>query len=79
MLKLKSSGASRFWKTCQLLQLLESLCRKKHTVIIRVLDGGDGSTRGGRFERSIESGDLFPDDARERSGEGVAGCIVASI
>lgn len=46
---------------------------------MRVLEGGDGSTRGGRSERSIESGDLFPDDARERCGEGVAGCMVASI
>lgn len=44
-----------------------------------VLEGGDGSTSGGRSERSMESGDLFPDDARERCGEGVVGCIVASI
>jgi hypothetical protein len=44
-----------------------------------VFEGGDGSTRGGRSERSRESGDLVPDDALDRCGEGAVGCIVASI
>ncbi len=52
---------------------------KLHTVIIRVFDGGDGCTNGGRSERSRESGDLEPDDARERCGEGVEACILAII
>jgi hypothetical protein len=42
---------------------------------MRVFDGGDGSTSGGRSERSIESGDLVPDDARERCGEGMVACM----
>lgn len=48
-------------------------------MIIRVFDGGDGCTNGGRSERSRESGDLEPDDARERCGEGVEACILAII
>jgi hypothetical protein len=40
-------------------------------VIIRVFEGGDGSTRGGRLERSSDSGDFVPEDARERDGEGI--------
>jgi hypothetical protein len=44
-----------------------------------VLEGGDGSTRGGRSERSRESGDLVPDDARDRCGEGAIASMVASI
>ena len=47
------------------------------TVIMSVFAGGDGSTSGGRSERSRESGDLFPDDARERCGEGFAACMFA--
>jgi hypothetical protein len=50
-----------------------------HTVIMRVLEGGDGSTSGGRSERSRDSGDLFPDDARERCGEGTATCMFATV
>jgi hypothetical protein len=46
-------------------------------VIMRVFEGGDGSTSGGRSERSRESGDLFPDDARERCGDGIAACMSA--
>lgn len=42
------------------------------TVIIRVFEGGEGSTRGGRSERSNDSGDLVPEDARERTGEGIS-------
>jgi hypothetical protein len=42
-----------------------------------VLDGGDGSTSGGRSERSRESGDLLPDDARERCGDGTVACMFA--
>jgi hypothetical protein len=41
------------------------------TVIIRVLDGGEGCTSGGRSERSRDSGDLVPDEARDRCGEGI--------
>jgi hypothetical protein len=44
-----------------------------------VLDGGDGSTSGGRSERSRESGDLLPDDARERCGDGTVACMFAII
>jgi hypothetical protein len=51
----------------------------RHTVIIRVFDGGDGSTSGGRSEKSRESGDLVPDDARERCGEGMVACIFAAL
>ena len=49
-----------------------------HTVIISVFDGGDGSTRGGRSERSRESGDLLPEEARERNGDGMVTCIFAA-
>jgi hypothetical protein len=48
-------------------------------VIIRVFEGGDGSTSGGRSERSRDSGDLDPDDARERCGEGTATCMFATV
>jgi hypothetical protein len=44
---------------------------------MRVFEGGDGSTSGGKSERSIESGDLVPDDARERCGEGIVACMFA--
>lgn len=39
------------------------------TVIISVLVGGEGWIRGGRSERSMDSGDLDRDDARDRGGE----------
>ena len=52
---------------------------RSHTVIMRVFDGGDGCTNGGRSERSSDSGDLEPDDARERCGEDVEACILAII
>jgi hypothetical protein len=45
------------------------------TVIMRVFEGGDGSTSGGRSERSRDSGDLLRDDARERCGDGTATCM----
>lgn len=44
-------------------------------MIIRVFEGGDGSTSGGRSEKSRESGDLEPDDARERCGDGRLACM----
>jgi hypothetical protein len=47
--------------------------------MISVFEGGDGSTSGGRSERSIESGDLLPDDARERCGDGAVACMFAII
>lgn len=47
------------------------------TVIIKVFEGGEGSTSGGRSERSRESGDLLPDDARERDGDGMVTCMFA--
>jgi hypothetical protein len=40
------------------------------TVMIRVFEGGEGCTSGGRSERSSESGDLDRDDVRECCGEG---------
>jgi hypothetical protein len=49
------------------------------TVIMSVFEGGDGSTSGGRSERSRESGDLVPDDARERCGEGIVACMLATM
>ena len=49
----------------------------EHTVMIRVFDGGDGWTSGGRSERSSESGDVLPDDARERDGDGMVTCMFA--
>lgn len=52
---------------------------KMLTVIMSVFDGGDGSTSGGKSERSRESGDLLPDDARERCGEGMVACIFANF
>lgn len=42
---------------------------------MRVFEGGEGSTSGGRSERSRESGDLVPDDALERCGDGNVACI----
>lgn len=47
------------------------------TVMMRVFDGGDGSTSGGRSDRSMESGDLLREDARERCGDGMVGCMLA--
>jgi hypothetical protein len=44
-------------------------------VIIRVFEGGDGSTSGGRSERSRDSGDFEPDAAREREGEGIVAAM----
>lgn len=72
----KISGARRFWG--QVNDIFVSL-RGGHTVMISVFEGGDGSTRGGRSERSSESGDLLPDDALERNGEGAVSCMVASV
>jgi hypothetical protein len=46
--------------------------------MIKVFEGGDGSTSGGRSERSRESGDLLPDDARERDGVGIVTCMLAA-
>lgn len=41
----------------------------KRFVMIRVFEGGEGSTSGGRSERSSDScGDLDLEDARERFG-----------
>jgi hypothetical protein len=48
-------------------------------VMMSVFEGGDGSTSGGRSERSRESGDLVPDDARERCGEGTCACMFAIV
>jgi hypothetical protein len=45
--------------------------------MMSVLEGGDGCTSGGRSERSRESGDLLPEDARERNGEGGLTCMLA--
>lgn len=45
--------------------------------MIKVFEGGEGSTSGGRSERSIESGDLLLEEARERDGEGRVACMVA--
>jgi hypothetical protein len=38
--------------------------------MIKVFEGGEGCTSGGRSERSSESGDLDRDDVRECCGEG---------
>lgn len=69
----KISGSWRFYEV--MLAVLGDGKRDSHrlplTVIIRVFEGGDGSTRGGRLERSRESGDFEPEDARERAGEGI--------
>lgn len=43
---------------------------------MRVFEGGDGSTSGGKSERSRERFDLF-DDALERCGDGVVACMSA--
>lgn len=48
-------------------------------MMMSVFDGGDGSTSGGRSERSRESGDLVPDDARECCGEGTVACMFAAV
>jgi len=48
--------------------------------MIRVLEGGVGSTSGGRSERSSFSGDLLPEDALERVGDGIsAGCMYEKV
>jgi hypothetical protein len=49
------------------------------TVMMSVFEGGDGSTSGGRSEKSRESGDLLRDDARERCGDGRVACMFAII
>lgn len=48
-------------------------------MMMSVFEGGDGSTSGGRSERSRVSGDLEPDDARERCGVGISTCISAAV
>jgi hypothetical protein len=50
------------------------------TVMIRVFEGGEGCVRGGRSERSSESGDLVRDEDRECCGEGmfVAMAVISS-
>lgn len=45
-------------------------------VIMRVFEGGEGSTSGGKLERSRDRFDLF-DDALERCGDGVDACMLA--
>lgn len=72
----KISGARRFWER---LALTLFQWESAHTVMIRVLDGGEGWTSGGRSERSRESGDLDRDDARERCGDGMVACMLAVI
>lgn len=63
----------------QVLLAILFICTKTvHTVIMRVFEGGDGSTSGGRSERSSESGDLVPDDARERCGDGMVASMFAT-
>lgn len=54
---------------------------ERRLVMIRVFEGGDGWTSCGRSEKSRVSGDLEPDDARERWGDGSVACMfmVASI
>lgn len=59
---------------------LAEVCRllvQALTVMISVFEGGDGSTSGGRSERSRDSGDLLLDDARERDGDGIVTCMLA--
>jgi hypothetical protein len=82
---MKISGSKRF---CFLLAWSEVWERQLHTVIIRVLDGGEGSTSGGRSERSIDSGDfgdfgdfgdLVSELARDREGEGISIDIVLAM
>jgi hypothetical protein len=79
---MKISGSKRF---CFLLAWSEVWERQLHTVIIRVLDGGEGSTSGGRSERSIDSGDfgdfgdLVSELARDREGEGISTDIVLAM
>lgn len=48
-------------------------------MIIRVFEGGEGCTSGGRSERSRDSGDLEPELARERDGEGISTAIVFMV
>jgi hypothetical protein len=45
--------------------------------MMSVLEGGEGCTSGGRSEKSRESGDLLPEDARERNAEGGLTCMLA--
>ena len=48
-----------------------------HTVIISVFEGGEGWISGGKSERSSESGDFVPDDARERCGDSGSELIIS--
>lgn len=41
-------------------------------MIMRVFEGGEGSTSGGRSERSSDSGDLGREEVRERDGDGIS-------
>jgi hypothetical protein len=72
----KMSRSRRFWI---LVSSVAGGLVGEHTVIMSVFEGGDGSTSGGRSERSRESGDLDPDDARERCGEGICACMFAMV
>lgn len=56
---------SRIWTRLEGLKISGS----NRLVIMRVFDGGEGSTSGGRSEKSSESDDLFLDDDRECWGE----------
>ena len=63
---------------CALAVRIETRLGDTHTVIIKVFEGGDGSTSGGRSERSSESGDLLLEDARECDGDGMVACMFAA-
>lgn len=44
---------------------------------MRVFEGGEGWTSGGKSDRSSDKGLLVPEDARERDGEGISTAIVS--
>jgi hypothetical protein len=46
---------------------------------MRVLDGGEGWTSGGRSEKSMDSGDLDLEDDRECCGEGIVAAMMWNI
>jgi hypothetical protein len=71
----KSSGARRFCADVSWYGRQSDW--HAHTVMMSVFEGGDGSTSGGKSERSRESGDLLRDDALERCGDGMVACMFA--
>ena len=71
--RVENLGLNKVLGVCQ---FRSKKTRNAPTVMMRVFEGGDGWTSGGRSERSSESGDLDREEARDRCGEGISVVIL---